>query len=606
MDLQAKYFSNHFNIPKIKLDELGVFDPILNIDTKVFVEPFLLKRSSSKIIQYSYENYKNFFSSLLLLLQKSAEPNDRCWRAAKNLVNFPEYQYTCIGYGASSTDGRGSGAEFNDKILKSAKEIVSLAENSPEIFLLLPLLEKGIAGDRISDMVQNIIDEDICQYTKEIMNKICIDGNYDHITKNNNQYKLLLNPYSNTVIKLIPKDILSNLPLADDISSVIETMTSTNIRLRNVVNRDIGEIWRDTTKSYRQGLLLKELKTNKEFFLETLKALKEHQFEHYDLDKDHEGLYKWLENSQDFLQIELSKETKHCNNNLESLASAIKGIIAHFRDIIENKDIWRTFWTKYGSEYKHVRVFYSQMLFFTVCNTWLTSQGSNINVQLKQEGQNFLLEFSISQKHLILVYVKHANNPSIYSSYKNILEISRDSHNLRNYYIIINFKTEITNQLKKVKIIENSICKIIQINVVQKELLSESRINEKTNNTMNNFLEFEDLKFTGYNYVAEKSKAAKARHHHTTTIKNNIIQNMFNYRREENSQAKVSDITNLIIHELQKLAENQSNIKIQNFAQKYSITSEENIKIIIDYLDKHNDGGQISTWCYAFNKQHKN
>ena len=59
--------------------------------------------------------------------------------------------------------------EFNDKILKSAKEIVDLADNNPEIFLLLPLLEEGIAGDRISDMVQNIIDEDICKYTQKIM-----------------------------------------------------------------------------------------------------------------------------------------------------------------------------------------------------------------------------------------------------------------------------------------------------------------------------------------------------------------------------------------------------------------------------------------------------
>lgn len=53
--------------------------------------------------------------------------------------------------------------------------------------------------------------------------------------------------------------------------------------------------------------MLKELKTNKEFFVETLKALKEYKFAHYDLKKDYEWLYKWLENSQDFINVELSK-----------------------------------------------------------------------------------------------------------------------------------------------------------------------------------------------------------------------------------------------------------------------------------------------------------
>ena len=31
---QPQYFSDHFNIDKAKLQELGVFDPILNFDTK--------------------------------------------------------------------------------------------------------------------------------------------------------------------------------------------------------------------------------------------------------------------------------------------------------------------------------------------------------------------------------------------------------------------------------------------------------------------------------------------------------------------------------------------------------------------------------------------
>jgi hypothetical protein len=209
------YFSDYFKIDKSVLKEWGVFNPILNIDTKVFVEPLLLKSSANEIIKHAYQTYKQFFAHLLLLLRKSKHIDDKCWRVAQKMVSFPEYQYTCIGYSSGNTEGRGSGVEFNDKIIQSAKEIVELAQDDPEIFLLLPLLEEGIAGDRISDMVQNIIDDNICQYTVDIMAKLGIQGDVEHITKNHKRYWLLKNPFSKHPIKLLPRDILSNLPMAD-------------------------------------------------------------------------------------------------------------------------------------------------------------------------------------------------------------------------------------------------------------------------------------------------------------------------------------------------------------------------------------------------------
>lgn len=504
---EPKHFSDHFNIDKAKLNELGVFDAILNFDTKVFVEPLLLKESSSEIIKNSYHNsYKQFFSVLLLLLQKSQTQDDKCWRTAKRMVNFPEYQYTCIGYSSGNTDGRGSGVEFNDKILQSAKEIVASAEGNPEIFLLLPLLEEGIAGDRISDMAQNIIDEDICQYTQDIMTKIGLKGSFNHINRNKKSYTLPLNPYSKTPIKLIPKDILLNLPVADNIDSLVEEMAAYNTRLRDIVNTDIGYIWHDTTKSQRKEMLLKELKTNKEFFIETLKALKEYKFEHYDLKKDYEGLYKWLENSQDFINIELSKETKNCPDNIESLSFAVTAIIHHFRDTIENHEMWRTFWTKHNSEDRHVKAYYSQMLFFTVCSTWLNSQDSNIKINLTHNAKNINLEFTVSGKHRLIIHVKHDNNPNLEKSYKAILEEYRNLNDIKHCYLIMNFQLKLPKQLTEIKIIENPICKILEIDVTKKDLAET----EATPDIYSDFLEFEDMKDTDNRYTQEKRKGGKS------------------------------------------------------------------------------------------------
>jgi hypothetical protein len=40
--------------------------------------------------------------------------------------------------------------------------------------------------------------------------------------------------------------------------------------------------------------------------------------------------------------------------------------------------------------------------------------------------------------------------------------------------------------------------------------------------------------------------------------------------------------------------------------QKYCINNKESINKTITYLNKNNDGGQISNWRYEFNKAHKN
>jgi hypothetical protein len=172
MKIKPISFAAHFNIDEQKLSELGIFNPVLNFDTKLFVEPLLLNKSASPFMHVAFENYNDFFRTLLVLIRASKEPGDKAWREAKRRINFPEYKATCIGYGSDSINGSGSGRELNEKILQSAKDIVEFAKNDPAIFQLLPLLEEGIGADIVSDMTQNIIDDDICQYTVDAMEKL--------------------------------------------------------------------------------------------------------------------------------------------------------------------------------------------------------------------------------------------------------------------------------------------------------------------------------------------------------------------------------------------------------------------------------------------------
>ena len=86
---QPQYFSDYFNIDKAKLKELGVFDPILNFDTKVFVDPLLLKKSSNEIIRNSAKTFDEFFITLLTLVKISKPEDDKAWNDAQRRVKFP-------------------------------------------------------------------------------------------------------------------------------------------------------------------------------------------------------------------------------------------------------------------------------------------------------------------------------------------------------------------------------------------------------------------------------------------------------------------------------------------------------------------------------------
>lgn len=460
-------FSEHFKIDKAKLFELKVFDPFLNHDTKLFVDLLLLKDSASKIMREAFSRYNSFFADLLKLLNASQQVGDKSWRAAKRMVNFPEYKYTCIGYGTGTINGAGSGAVLNDKILISAKEIITFAQNDPSIFLLLPLLEEGIGADIISDMTQNIIDDYICEYTIDVMEKLGIEGTCKHKSRSNTVYSLPYNPYHKCAIKLLPLDILSNLPLAETIDSWLLDISQENAVLRSQVNNLIGTTWLDATKSERKETILELIKKNKDFFLSTLEALQNETFESYDLEKDFEGLYRWFEDANVVSKI---IDRGNVSGNL-SLFETIGMIISDFKNLIEEHELWRMFWTDLYKKRKHVKEFYSQMLFYMVSSAWVAAQGNKLLIDriFNKESHQLEIVFAIAGQQKVKVQVKHNDNSSGLKKCYEDLVAHCVQKNLKCYYLIMHFTDRKSEQHKHILATANESCKIVEIDVMDKE-----------------------------------------------------------------------------------------------------------------------------------------
>ena len=517
-------FSDHFNVDKKKLEELGVFNPILNCDTKLFVEPLLLKSSQSLIIKEAYEVFINFFAELLLLIKssKTTDNKDIHWREARRRVKFPEYKSTCIGYGNGTTQGGGAGRELNEKILKNAKDIIASGQENPKMFTILPFLEEGIGGDIISDMAQKIINNQICQYTVDVLDKIGLKGDYKHTTEEGISYNLLFNPFSKCELKFLPQDILTNLAIADNFDNWIVGLTQKNFELRRQVNKVIGEAWLEKNKAEKKEDILSELKSNKAFFLEVVKIITSENFDHYNLKEDHQGIYRWFEDAKSIISTNNLAITPIAKNDQESLNKAVVEIISNFKNLVENKDIWRLFWTKRNAKMHHTNEFYSQMLFFMSSQMWLEAQNSLIvlNREFAFDDKQLCLIFSLGRNIKTIVQFKHANNGSLSKMYDRQIEFCQ-SKKLSGFYVVMNFQEDEADQCKQIKKNENSDCKIIKIDAIEEEDNGQLKL-DFDSKIDGEYIEFEGMPSDGGLYLAEKRKGGQSSYQKYKPLKQKV------------------------------------------------------------------------------------
>ena len=404
---QPQYFSDHFKIDKSKLKELGVFDPILDSDSRLFVEPSLLQYSSSEIFQDAYKAYHDKFGKIYKALSLCENKGDLHWNIAKNLVDFPEYKSTCIGYG-NSIDGKGSADEFNGKILDSLYSVIDKLKDNSDLLPFAPYLEKGIGGDRISDMLQNIIDEYICDYTASIMQELGLNGDCRHLSKNlQKKYSLLKNPYSKSVIKLLPRDILRDITISDKAGDISDEIISQNWEIRSMVDKNIGNAFFKASKEKRKSRIFDELFADPEIFVKILQEIKDYDVKNYNLDNDRKGVWRWLEDAKNLTSSTNLFSQNNANDGNKSLIDRVELIITNFKLATEEKGFWSCFWTNAEVGYfEHVHESYSQLILSFLCNCSIGLEG--LEIKKFYDNNQLITKFSLNDKNLFL-YVNPNN-----------------------------------------------------------------------------------------------------------------------------------------------------------------------------------------------------
>ena len=76
MKVEPEFISDFFELDD-RLEELGVFDSIINKDSHFFINLLRLKKSDTPEFSNAYERVNDFFSNIMILLSASKDKGDR-------------------------------------------------------------------------------------------------------------------------------------------------------------------------------------------------------------------------------------------------------------------------------------------------------------------------------------------------------------------------------------------------------------------------------------------------------------------------------------------------------------------------------------------------
>lgn len=430
----AQSFADYYGIDPKVFEKTGALDPILEVDTRLFIDPVFLKLTKVPELSGSYEKVLRYFVGVLKVIRNIKAVDDRLWRQADLMLTFPEIKGLCIGYATKGTSGSGMGPAIRHKLLDSITQIVSAGVDDPVIFEIVGAFEDDVGPDRISDMVAKIIIDDLIAFTQRVCRDCKIPMVNIAVSKGISKQDLPINPVTNLPVILVPKELLNDLPVADSYSD-IQYIASRNAEIRDALNNIIGTSWRDATIADRKEATRRTFIHRPDVLVEILNAYRNAAPDRYDFNDDRSGEVIWYRAANEIaqtmaLKLELSKTPDA--NEIESVALTICN---HFKRLIENNQLCDLLYDKGGNR-KHESA--AQLLFFGIADAYCSANDLDLSPESDSGRGPVDFKFSRGYKGRVLVEVKLTSNPKLEQGFTKQLPIYQDAENApKGIYLVI-------------------------------------------------------------------------------------------------------------------------------------------------------------------------
>ena len=167
-----QHFTQAFGLEKRESD-LDFFDVNLQYDSRIFIDPFLIRKSAIETERVLFDRFGDFFRYAYdLSLTISTDVDD--YNKLKDLLNIHEPEEIGLGYTESSHRGTGPGPSFAGQLFNffvnsSAKRLIKeegLYADGKFNPATLEVFVDRIGPDAISDITANLIMDYLIKYTQ--------------------------------------------------------------------------------------------------------------------------------------------------------------------------------------------------------------------------------------------------------------------------------------------------------------------------------------------------------------------------------------------------------------------------------------------------------
>ena len=440
-------FSQVFEIQRMPEDDW--FDPILSVDTQLFIDPFLLYDSEAGLFVGSHEQVIRFFSEAYKLIAQSAgNTSSQRYRKALTILLFPEAQELCLGYASTGTRGFGSGKGFAKIIAAAVWEAIRAGVDEITHFEEVGIFREGIGADRTSDITACLLRKRLADYTLEVCLRHNVptqvvnfrNGIFDpeSVRWQSISVRLPINSFTGKPILLVPRYYLRDLPTinADDFWDFC--YTNDNETLRNEFNFDIS-------KRVTKANIVEVARRHPDLRSRYLEEVEKQQGMPYDMYADPKGYVQWYEASLDYctshsLPLAFVSSTDF-NDSIYSMVGAYK----HF---IEQNGGWQLLWNDHGPS-KGEKA--AQLLFLGIVSHYC--RANNIDVSPEPNIGRGPVDFKMSQGYQFrtLLEVKLARNTKFWNGLNKQLPTYLEAEQVHDgYFIVVIFNEADVERTKEI------------------------------------------------------------------------------------------------------------------------------------------------------------
>lgn len=393
-------FSRAFGIARNGRDDW--FDADTTVDTKLFLDPFLLLKAGPAWVP-AHDELVRHFQHCYRLVAKATSTTSLSAKSAYRLLTFPEAFEFGLGYTASSTHGSGGGAAQARTIADGIAVAVAAGLDEPEHIEEIGILNEGFGADRISDAALNVLKARFIKYTQSVASRHHLPTEQHRIRNASvdldaarwidDVVKLPTNPSTGDPLLLVPRRLLRDLPTLNaedwfqsDINN--EVRDYLNIKVGQTIRKsEIVDLARKNPEKVREWARTQTTRTD---------------LFGYDFAHDPKGVANYDTATVAYAQANPLTLAGPPTSQAE-LSVLIGKVLGNFKSFVEDGGGWKLLWNTDGSEKNEDA---AQLLFMGMAREYLRLFG--VEVDREVELGRGPVDFKVSAGHntRLLIEVK--------------------------------------------------------------------------------------------------------------------------------------------------------------------------------------------------------